>query len=114
MICQFKHVGSNIDYTPGIDVEAGTPVVQGQLFGITNCDIPSNALGIGALSLTGVWIMPKEVGVGTALTVGTVVYWDVADVVVTADDDSGANILVGEVVVAGEDDDETLWVRLSR
>ena len=75
---QFIQDGLNIDHTPapGNDVTAGDVVVQGDLIGIAKIDIPANTLG--ALATTGVFDVPKTVGVGEAIPAGAKVYWDVA------------------------------------
>ena len=75
---QFIHDGNSIDYTPGADVSAGDVVVQGELVGIAKLDIAANTLG--ALAVAGVFDLPKTAGVGEAITIGSKVYWDVADI----------------------------------
>jgi len=66
-------------YTPGAAVTAGDVVVQGDLIAVAPRDIAASVLGnlliVGPLA---VFIFPKETGTGTALTVGTVVYWAAA------------------------------------
>ena len=108
----FIHDGNAIDYTPGSDVSAGDVVVQGELVGVAKTPIAANALG--ALAVTGVFDFPKTTGVGEAITVGSKVYWDVADQVAKTDDESGANKLIGKTVKAATDDDTTVRVRLSQ
>ena len=109
---QFIHDGNSIDYTPGADVSAGDVVVQGELVGIAKLDIAANTLG--ALAVAGVFDLPKTAGVGEAITIGSKVYWDVADGVAKTDDESGANKLIGKTIVAAGDDDATVRVRLSQ
>jgi len=87
-------------------------VVQGELVGISKLDIASGALG--ALAVMGVFDFPKTAGVGEAITIGSKVYWDVADSVAKTDDESGANKLIGKTIVAAGDDDATVRVRLSQ
>jgi len=108
----FVHNGNSIDYTPGTDVSAGDVVVQGELVGISKLDIAANALG--ALAVVGVFDFPKTAGVGEAITIGSKVYWDVADSVAKTDDESGANKLIGKIIVAAGDDDATVRVRLNQ
>ena len=100
----FVHDGKSIDYTPGSAVTGGDVVVVGEMIGIAKLDIAANALG--ALSVTGVFLMPKPAGV---LAIGTAVYWDVADGQVNTDP---ANPFFGFVVKAAANDDTTVRVLL--
>ena len=109
---QFIHDGNNIDYTPGADVSAGDVVVQSDLVGIAKLDIASGTLG--ALSVTGVFDLPKTAGVGEAIAAGAKVYWDVADAVAKTDSESGANAYLGKTVAAAGDTDATVRVRLEQ
>ncbi len=108
----FVHDGNAIDYTPGSDVAAGGVVVQEELVGVAKRPIAANALG--ALAVTGVFDLPKTTGVGEAITVGSKVYWDVADQVAKTDDETGANKLLGKTIKAAGDDDATVRVRLDQ
>jgi predicted RecA/RadA family phage recombinase len=108
----YVHDGNAIDYTPGADVTSGDVVVQGDLIGVAKQPIAANALG--ALAVTGVLDFPKATGGGTAITVGTKLYWDVADQEAKADDESGANKLIGKAVAAAGDSDATVRARLSQ
>jgi len=108
----FVHDGAAIDYTPGADVAVGDVVVQGELVGIAKTPIAANALG--ALAVDGVFDLPKATGVGTAITAGALVYWDVADAQATTDADTGTNKLLGKTIAAATDDDATVRVRLSQ
>ena len=104
----FVHDGAAIDYTPGSAVAAGDVVVQGDLVGVAKLDIKANTLG--ALAVTGVFDFPKTTGGGTALTAGTVAYWDAVNAVATAT--SVGNKQLGKVVQDAADADETVRVRL--
>ena len=106
----FIHDGHTIDYTPGADVAVGAVVVLNDLVGIALRAIAANALG--ALAVTGVFDLPKATGGGSAISVGTKLYWDVAEQVAKADDESGANKLIGKAVKAAADADATVRVRL--
>ena len=88
------HDGKSIDYTPGADVTAGDVVVQNDLVGVAKLDIASGVLG--ALSVTGVFDLPKTAGVGEAIAAGKKVYWDVADGVAKTDSEAGANAYLGK------------------
>jgi len=105
--------GDDIDYTPSADVAAGDVVVVGtNLLGIAKLDIKSGVLG--ALSLKGIFDMPKAAGTGTAIAGGVAVYWDAANQVVTADSNSGANIALGRTVATAADADTIVRVRLKQ
>jgi len=108
----FVQEGNQIDYTPGAAVAAGDVVVQGDLIGVAKQAIAANALG--ALAVDGVFDFPKATGVGTAITAGVNVYWDVADTEAKEDSETGANKLIGKTVAAATDDDATVRVRMSQ
>lgn len=114
MSLEAKYVqeGGAIDYTPTADVAAGQVVVQGDLVGVTRTPIAANAGG--SLAVTGVFEFAKATGGGTALAVGTKVYWDDAENVAKADDESGANKYVGKVIAAAADADATVRVRMDQ
>lgn len=106
------HDEDMIDYTPGADVSAGDVVVQGELVGIANRDIPANTLG--SLSVTGVFDLPKVGGPDRDIAAGADVYWDEANQVAMDDAASGANKKVGRAVRYAEMADVTVRVRLSQ
>ncbi len=108
----FVQEGNQIDYTPGAAVAAGEVVVQGELVGVAKQPIAANVLG--ALAVSGVVDFPKATGVGTAITAGANVYWDVADTEAKEDSEAGANKLIGKTVAAAADDDATVRVRMSQ
>ena len=105
--------GDSIDYTPDADVGAGDVVIIGaSLLGIAKLDIKSGELG--ALALVGVFDMPKAAGAGTAIAAGVTIYWDAANLVVTTDSNSGANLQLGRTVAAAADAATTVRVRLKQ
>jgi predicted RecA/RadA family phage recombinase len=106
----FIQEGSAIDYTPGADVAAGSVVVQSDLIGIARLDIQANTLG--ALAVVGVFEVPKATGVGTALAVGTIVYWDAAAQRATTT--AAGNKVLGKVIKAAADADAKVRVRLTQ
>ena len=108
----FVHEGGAIDYTPGSDVAAGDVVVQTDLVGVAKQPIAANKLG--ALAVVGVFDFPKATGGGSAITAGTKLYWDVAEQVAKADDETGANKLIGKAVLSAGDNDATVRVRMSQ
>lgn len=109
-IAQFVQQGNSIDHTPGNAITAGDVVVQGDLIGIAQVDCVANQ--IGALAVTGVFDFPKATGGGTAITVGTKLYWDEVDQQAKADDESGANKYIGKSVAAANDDAAVVRVKL--
>jgi predicted RecA/RadA family phage recombinase len=108
----FSHDGNAVDYTPGSDVAAGDVVVQGDLVGVARTPLAANAPG--SLAVTGVFDLPKATGASTAIAAGTKVYWDATEKKAKADDESGANKLLGKTVAAATDADATVRVRLSQ
>lgn len=108
----FAHEGSAIDYTPSADVAAGDVVVQGDLVGVARTPIAANAPG--SLAVAGVFDFPKAAGAGSAIAAGTKAYWDVTDKQAKADDEAGANKLLGKTIAAAADGDATVRVRMSQ
>lgn len=100
--------GASIDYTPVADVAAGDVVVQGDLVGVAKLDIKANRLG--ALCVVGVFDFAKAGGV--AFTVGTILYWDDTNNVVTTT--ASGNKLIGKAVRAAASGDSTVRVRVSQ
>lgn len=107
-MAKFIADGDFIDYTPVADVPSGGVVVQGDLIGVTRSDIPANTPG--SLAVTGVFDFPKTAGGGTAIALGTTVYWNAGTSVATAT--SAGNKLLGKTVKAAADADITVRVRL--
>ena len=110
MTVKYVQRGDSIDYTSSSAVSAGDVVVQDDLVGVAKLGIAANTLG--ALAVSGVFDISKATGAGTAIAVGTFVYYDEAAKVVTEDDASGANKLIGITVKAAADDDTTARVLL--
>lgn len=108
----FVQEGAAIDYTPGADLAAGDVVVQNELVGVTKRAIAANTQG--ALRVEGVFEFPKATGVGSAIAAGLKVYWDVAEQVAKADDETGANKLLGKTIAAAADNDALVRVRLAQ
>ena len=108
----FIQDGAAVDYRPGAAVTAGDVVVQGDLIGVAKQDIAANALG--ALAVEGVFDFPKASGVGTAISVGAIVYWDDAADEATTSSGAGANKELGKTIAAAGDNDTTVRVRVSQ
>lgn len=113
MPATFIQDGDAIDYTPSADVAAGAVVVLEDLIGVTKRPIPANTLG--ALDVTGVFEFPKETGSGSEIAAGAIVNWDaLAQVAYAALGGSVSDKLLGKVVLAASDSDETVRVRLTQ
>ncbi len=101
--------GENITITATAAATSGQGVLVGNLFGIA----AGNAAIGEALDLVtvGVFEMPK---VSTdAIAVGDLIYWDDSETLVTTDDDTGNNELVGIAVTAAGNPSGTVNVRLN-
>jgi predicted RecA/RadA family phage recombinase len=112
MKATFVHDGGSIDHTPGTAVAAGDVVVQGELVGVARTAIAASALG--SLAVAGIFDFAKATGVGTAITAGANVYWDVAAQQATTNAAAGVNKLIGKAVKAAADADATVRVRLNQ
>jgi len=106
----FVHDGSSIDYTPSAAVAAGDVVVQADLIGVARTPIAANALG--SLAVRGVFDVPKATGGGSAIAVGSTVYWDATNKVATTT--AAGNKLLGKTIKAAADADAIVRVRLSQ
>ena len=106
----FVSDGNRIDHTPGSALAAGDVVVQGDLVGVATMPIAANTLG--SLAVSGVFDFPKATGGGTAITIGSIVYWD--DTNNQATTTSTGNKLIGKTVKAAADGDATVRVRMSQ
>jgi predicted RecA/RadA family phage recombinase len=104
----FVQDGGAIDYTPGSAVAAGDVVVQGDLIGVASTPIAADTLG--ALAVAGVFDFAKATDV--AYTVGTILYWDDTNNIVTTT--ASGNKLIGKVVRAAATTDPTVRVRMSQ
>jgi predicted RecA/RadA family phage recombinase len=98
-----------IDYTPVSAVSAGQVIVLGDLIAVAKLDIAAGRLG--ALHLTGVYDFPKVTTGGSAIPVGTTVYWN-SDTN-NAQAASSTYKQLGKVVQAAADADTTVRVVLN-
>jgi predicted RecA/RadA family phage recombinase len=98
-----------IDYTPASAVSAGQVVVLADLIGVAKLDIAANVLG--ALHIRGIFDFPKVTTGGSAIAVGTTVYWnsDTSNAQATA----STYKQLGKVVRAAVDADTTVRVALN-
>ena len=110
---EFVQDGDVIDYTPAVDVGAGTVVVREDLVGVTKRDIKANALG--SLAVSGVYDLTKASGAGVTFAAGAKVFWDATNHRAVATAGQGdVNKLVGKATVAAADADATVRTRLSQ
>lgn len=104
----FIQEGKYIDHTPIGALASGDVVVQGDLVGITLRPIAAGELG--SLAVDGVFDFTKNTGV--AYTVGTILYWDDTNNVVTTT--SAGNKQIGKVVRAAGTTETSVRIRLSQ
>ncbi len=101
--------GDRITVTAAAAASSGDGVLIGSLFGIAfgDAEIGNNL----NLATTGVFDMPK---LSTDdMSVGDPIYWDDSAGVVTLDDDTGTNPLIGVAVTAAGNPSSTVNVRLN-
>jgi len=110
MIATFIQNGCSIDHTPAANVAAGDVVVQGELVGVA--PRPINAGELGALSVEGVFSLPKATVAGSAIAMGVNVFWDNVAKLATTNAAAGANKLIGKTILAAVDADATVHARL--
>jgi predicted RecA/RadA family phage recombinase len=109
-LATFIHDGDAIDHTPTSDVASGDVVVQGDLVAIAKQPIAANTLG--ALAVMGVFDFPKPIAGGSAVAVGTKVYWDAASQLARLVE--AGNTYLGKAVRAAGDGDAIVRVRLDQ
>lgn len=112
MNARYVQRGLNIDHIPDVNLAAGDVVVQGDLVGVVRKDIRGSTLG--SLAISGIFDLPKSTAAGSAIPVGTKVYWDATNKIVTASDGGGANKYVGKTIKAAADTSMFARVRLSQ
>ncbi len=117
----FYQNGKSIDYTPAVDVAAGTIVVLKGLVGITKLDIPANVKG--ALTVEGVFAVPKK---NEAFAAGLPVWFDAdgnpkvgtagtgAATQIGGDAQAAADVLMGNAVVDALAADEFVYVAINK
>ena len=100
--------GKYIDHTPAGALASGDVVVQGDLVGVVLRPLAAGELG--SVAVDGVFDFAKNTGV--AYTVGTILYWDDTNNVVTST--ATGNKQIGKVVRAAASADTTVRMRLSQ
>ena len=106
----FRHDGAAVDYTPDAAVTAGDVVVQGELVGVAKSDIAASALG--ALAVEGVFDFAKDTGSASAITAGSLCYWDAGNEVATTT--ASTHKLIGKAVEAAAAADATVRIKLDQ
>ena len=106
MEARFIHEGRAIDYTPTVDMSAGTVVVLGDRVGISIVDIPANVLG--ALQVVGVFDFAKD---NTVIPLYGRVYWNATAKRATVT--ATGNTLLGIALDAAAGTDSIVRVRLN-
>jgi predicted RecA/RadA family phage recombinase len=82
-MADYVNHGKVIEFTPSSALSAGQPVLVGSsLLTIATQPIAANAAG--SVATEGVWSIAKGTGNSTAISAGTVLYWDNANSVVTS------------------------------
>lgn len=95
-----------IDHTPSSAVAAGGVVVLNDLVAVAPVAIAANALG--AVSVEGVWSMPKATG---AIGQGALVYWDATAGNITTT--SSGNKRAGKAAAAAASADTSVKVLIN-
>lgn len=95
-----------LDYTPGSAVAAGDVVILNDLVAVAPVAIAANKLG--AVSVEGVWSMPKASG---AIGQGALVYWDATNGNITTT--SSGNKRAGKAAAAAASGDTTVKVLIN-
>jgi predicted RecA/RadA family phage recombinase len=106
----FVHNGDAIDYTPTVDVPAGTVVKHGFWVGVAKQAIPANTRG--SLAITGVFDVPKPANQGAVFAAGNDVYWVITlEAAFPSLIDAGDGFM-GHAVEAAPNEASTVRVRL--
>ena len=100
--------GDRLDHIPAADLPLGSVVVQGELVGIADHDIPAGAFG--SLALSGVFDLPRASG--AAVATGTAHFWDADNQRATTDAGGGANARLGVNVQPATATAPTIRIRL--
>ena len=121
MTISFYQNGKSIDYTPAVDVAAGTIVALKGLVGITKLDIPAGVKG--SLCIEGVFAVPKK---NKAFAEGLPVWFDVdgdpqggvagsgAATQIGGDAQAAGDVLLGNAVMAAAAADQFVYVALNK
>lgn len=106
---QFRGNGETVLYTntTASELPAGTPIIQGNLFGVPTSPIP--AYKTGALAIEGNMRFPKTSGDG-GMAVGTLAYWDDTNHVLSPT--ASGNTYVGKLSATAADTDVFAWCQV--
>jgi len=112
MIAKFLQEGKSIDYTTVAALAAGDVVPLTNRCGVAVS--PIAALGTGALTVQGVFEVPKTGGSGgETFTLDEKLYWDAGSEVATASSGSGSNLCLGLCIEAAGATDTSVKVQLA-
>jgi predicted RecA/RadA family phage recombinase len=106
----FVHDGDVIDFTPTVDVPAGTIVRKDYWVGIAKHAIAANQRGV--LAVTGVYDIPKPAGAGVEFGIGGDVFWSESNSIGYPSQLDPGDVFIGHAVEPAPDDAETVRVRL--
>jgi predicted RecA/RadA family phage recombinase len=111
MSATYIHKGESIEHTPATDLPSGSVVVLEDIVGIATRRIPAGQ--VGALSLCGVFTMPKETGASKAIAAGKRVFWHPGNSIVQTGAGGGSATFLGHCIKDAADDDATVMIRLA-
>jgi len=103
----FVHNGDTIDYTPAVNVPAGTIVKHGYWVGVAKQAIPANTRG--TLAIAGVFDFPKP---EQAFAAGVDVCWSDSNGIAFPGQLDPGDVFIGHAVEAANEAAPTVRVRL--
>lgn len=106
----FIHDGDVIDFTPTVDVPAGTIVRQDYWVGVAKHAIAANTPG--SLAITGVYDFPKPAGIEVVFGKGSDVYWSGSNNAAYPYSVEAGDVFIGHAVAPAPDAAATVRVRL--
>lgn len=102
--------GDVIEFTPSSALSAGQPVLVGSSR-LTIATHPIAANMPGSVATKGVWDIAKATGNGTAISVGSLLYWDNGNAVVTTS--SNGTVACGYAVAAATNAASSVQLKLN-
>lgn len=111
MSAEIIRPGISVPYSPASEKDLGDIVVQGELVGVVGAD--AEAGSSVKLWLTGTYNVVKATGTGTAIPVGSLIYWDATNKFAVTNNGGGVNKLMGKATRDAGDDDRFVRVLLT-
>ena len=108
MAKNYVGLGDVIDHTAAANLTSGQPVALTDRIGVALVDIANGETG--AVSVEGVYTLPKTTGVGTALTQGDAVYLTPGGNITGT---ATGNTPAGFAFAAADDDADTVQVKIN-